>query len=210
MHLHSNFSDGENSIEEMTEAAIKLGLKQIAFTEHVRRSTKWLDKFVKEIKKVQKKIPQVKIYSGIEAKVTDLEGNIDAKKSFFKKVDLVLGAFHRIPKGRRVYLSEEEILVNKKLALSFWYRAMMKVLENKNVNIIAHPTAILKRYKIRLPNQIKEKIAKKTKKFKKTFEINKKFKVPDKTFLKILKDQKVNFVYGSDSHNVGELKQYDG
>ena len=78
------------------------------------------------------------------------------------------------------------------------------------MNIIAHPTAILKRYKIRLPYWMKAKIAREAKKENKIFEINKKFKVPDKTFLKILKDQKVNFVDGSDSHNVGELKQYDG
>jgi len=209
MHLHSNFSDGENSIEEMTKMAVKLGLKQITFTDHVRASTNWIDKYIKEIKLVQRKYPKIKIYSGIEAKVIDLEGNIDAKKSFFRKIDFVLAAFHRIPKGNRIYLSKEEIIKNKKIALNLWYKAMMKVLENKNVNIIAHPTSILKRYVIKLPKWMKEKIAKKAKKENKIFEISQKHKVPNKEFIKILKKQNVQFTYGSDSHSIKELKKYD-
>jgi len=208
IHLHSNFSDGKNSIEEMTKMAIKLGLKQIAFPEHVRRDTKWLDQYVAEIERIKKKYPQIKILSGIEAKVIDLEGNIDAKKEFFKKVDLVFGAFHRIPKGKEEYLTREEIFSNKKRAFKLWYQAMMKLLENKNVKIIAHPTAILKKYKIRVPTFAKEKIAQKAKQYRKIFEINKKYKVPDKVFLKILKRNKIKFVYGSDSHSTKELKKY--
>ena len=208
MHLHSNFSDGENSIEEIAQATIKLGLKQIAFTDHVRRNTKWLNKYIEEIKRIQKKYPQIKIYSGIEAKVIDLKGNIDAKKEFFKKVDLVNGVFHRIPKGEEEYLSQEEILLDKRRAFELWYQAMMKLLENENVKIIGHPGVILKRYKIKFPNWAKEKIAKKTKRFNKIFEINKKFGVPDREFLKILKKNKVKFSYGSDSHSIEEFKKY--
>lgn len=208
MHLHSKFSDGKDSIEKMTQAAIKFGYKEIAFTDHVRRDTKWLGKYIEEIKRVQKKYPNIKIYSGIEAKVINLRGDIDARSSFFKKIDLVLGVFHRIPKGEEIYFSKEEILNNKKLALEFWYRAIMKVLENKNVNIIAHPTAILKEYRIKLPNRVKEKIAKKAKKEGKIFEINKKFGVPNNKFIKILRKEKIKLIYGSDSHSVKELTKF--
>lgn len=208
MHLHSNFSDGKNSIEEMTETAVKLGLNQIAFTEHVRRTTKWLDKFVKEIKRIQKKYPQIKIYSGIEAKVIDLNGNLDAKEEFFKKVDLVLGAVHRIPKGKEKYLSAEEILSDKEKALNLWLKSLTEFLANKKFDIIAHPTLILKRYKIKIPKKVKERIAELAKKYQKTFEINKKYRVPDKNFISILKNKKINFVYGSDSHSVEELLKF--
>ena len=61
IHLHSNFSDGENSIEEMTKTAVRFRIKQIAFCDHVRKDTKWLDNFLAEIKKVQKKYPKIKI-----------------------------------------------------------------------------------------------------------------------------------------------------
>ena len=207
--FYSNFSDGKNSIEEMTKMAIRLGYKQIAFTDHVRISTIWIDKYIKEIKRIRKKYPEIKIYSGIEAKAINLQGKVDSKKSFFKKVDFVLAAFHRIPKGNRIYLLNEEIIKNKKIALNLWYEAMMKVLENKNVDIIAHPTAILKRYKIKLPKWMKEKIAKKAKKENKIFEISQKHKVPNKEFIKILKKQNVKFICGSDSHSIRELKKFN-
>lgn len=208
MHLHSNFSDGKNSIEEMTSVAIKLGLKRIAFTEHVRRDTKWLEKYLNEIRKIKKKYPQIKIYTGIEAKVIDLKGSVDAKREFFKKVDLVLGAFHKIPKGKNEYLSKEEILLNKRKALELWFQAMMGLLKNENVNIIAHPTAILKKYEIKLPQWAKKEITRKAKKFNKIFEINEKYKVPNNEFLKILKRNKIDLYYGSDSHSRKELKKY--
>lgn len=210
MHLHSNFSDGENSVEEMVKTAVKLRLKQIAFTEHVRKNTEWLDKFAQKIKETQKKYPQIKIYSGIEAKVTDLDGHIDAEEEFFNKVDLVLGAFHRIPKGKEKYLSPEEILSDRKRALHLWYRAMIRLLKNKNVDIIAHPGSILKKYGIRLPNQMKQELARNAKRYQKTIEINSKHKVPDKEFLKILKNKKIKIVYGSDSHSTKELIKFSG
>ena len=204
-HLHSNFSDGKNSIEEMTRVAVKIGLKKIAFTDHVRRDTEYIDKFLKEIKRTQKKYPEIKIFSGIEAKVIDMEGNIDAKESFFKKVGLVLAAFHRIPKGEEIYFSKQEILRNKPIVFDFWYQAFLKVLENKNVDIIAHPCLILKRNEINLPKENKEIIAKKAKEYKKIFEINIMHKVPDKEFVKILQKNNVILTYGSDSHSVEDL-----
>ena len=36
-HIHTNYTDGENSIEDYCERALKNGLELIAFTEHVRR-----------------------------------------------------------------------------------------------------------------------------------------------------------------------------
>ena len=51
-HLHSNFSDGENSLEEMTKKAIDLRYRKIAFTDHVRSETDWLGIYIKEIKRL--------------------------------------------------------------------------------------------------------------------------------------------------------------
>ncbi len=206
LQLHSDFSDGKNSIEEMARAAICIGLTKIAFTDHVRKTTKWLDQYVKEIKRVQKKYPQIKIISGIEAKVIDKQGNIDAQKNFFSKVDLVLGAFHRIPKGKNFFWESKEIQKHKKRVLKDWYKAKIALLRNKNVHIIAHPTALIKKFGIKIPKQMKNNIAHYAKKYHKTIEINSKYKVPDREFLSILRRVNVALSHGSDSHSVKELK----
>jgi histidinol phosphatase-like PHP family hydrolase len=49
MHMHTNFTDGKHSVEEMVKAADTIGLKKIAITEHVRRDSKWIDKYIKEV-----------------------------------------------------------------------------------------------------------------------------------------------------------------
>lgn len=36
-HLHTNYTDGENTVEEYCEQAVKNGLKLLVFSEHVRR-----------------------------------------------------------------------------------------------------------------------------------------------------------------------------
>ncbi|KPJ55938.1 hypothetical protein AMJ49_06030, partial [Parcubacteria bacterium DG_74_2] len=101
-----------------------------------------------------------------------------------------------------------EILNNKPIVFDFWYKTFLKVLENKNVDIIAHPTFILKRNKINLPKKNKEVIAQKAKKYKKIFEVNIKYKVPDKEFIKILQKNNVILTYGSDSHSTEDLINY--
>lgn len=207
MHLHSNFSDGKNTIEEMAGAAVELGYEQIAFTDHVRRTTGWLDEYVAEINRVREKYPSIKIYSGIEAKILDRCGNIDAQEDFFKKVDIVLAAFHRIPKGEGDFLSKEEILCDKELALNLWYQAFMEVLENKNVHIIAHPTAILNKYNIDFPLKMKRDIACRAGRSGKFFEVNTRYRVPDDRFFTLLRDEGVYFSFGSDSHTIRELQE---
>ncbi|MGB9596890.1 MAG: PHP domain-containing protein [Candidatus Poribacteria bacterium] len=207
MHLHSKFSDGENTIDELVEKALELGYNMIAITDHVRRTTDWLDEYVAEIELARRKYPKIKIYSGIEAKVIDLEGNIDAQEWFFDKVDLVLSAFHRIPKGEDIFLSKDEIYNNKAMALDLWYRGFVKVLENKNVHIIAHPTAILRRFEIEVPLEMKKDIARKVKKNRKIIELNIRYKVPDTQLFKLLCNEGVYFSIGSDSHNLKDLEQ---
>lgn len=206
LHLHSTFSDGHNTPEEIVEYAILNLYDEIAIVDHVRRTTDWLDNFTNEIERL-KRVYQDRIilYSGIEAKVINLQGDIDARADFFPKVDLVLGAFHRIPKGEGEYLSESEITADSERALEFWFTGFMKLLENPHVHIIAHPTAIMKRYNITISTDMKNLIAKKAASCGKILEVNSKYQVPDEEFLNILRKNDVKLSSGSDSHSIGEM-----
>ena len=56
LHLHTNWTDGKNSVSQMYEAACKKGLKKILFSEHARcSSVNWFSKFTKEVKSLKKK-----------------------------------------------------------------------------------------------------------------------------------------------------------
>ncbi len=139
LHIHSTFSDGYSTPEEIVQRAILKGYKYIGVTDHVRRSTDWLDKFSSEMERLKKLYSdKIRLYSGIEAKIINLDGDIDAKPTFFTKVDLVLGAIHRLPKGQDEYFNNDEISLNNDKALECWFKGMMKLIENPHVQIIAH------------------------------------------------------------------------
>ncbi|MFC2071556.1 PHP domain-containing protein [Chloroflexota bacterium] len=206
LHLHSTFSDGHNIPQDIVERAITLGYKAIGITEHVRRTTDWLDAFAEEMERLkQVYVNRIRLYSGIEAKVINLKGDVDACPEFFTKVDLVLGAFHRIPKGQDEYLGPDEISRDKDKALEYWFNGMTKLLENDNVHVIAHPTSILKTHGISVPYELKNVIAQRAAAYHKVFEVNPKYQVPDEEFLHLLELNKVRFSFGSDSHRVEEM-----
>ena len=86
MHLHSSFSDGENSPEEMVQEACRIGYVEITITDHVRRTSDWMDNYCREINRLKEVyLSKIKIYSGIEAKVINLQGEVDARREFFGK-----------------------------------------------------------------------------------------------------------------------------
>ena len=61
-HIHTSFSDGENSLEECVSEAFKKGLSEIAFTDHVWRSSDWIERYVEEIKALRENYPKIEIF----------------------------------------------------------------------------------------------------------------------------------------------------
>lgn len=207
-HTHSTFSDGKNTPEEMVKAAISINLELIAITDHVNRKTDWLDGFSEEINRLKNKYKnQILILSGIEAKAIDLKGNIDAQVEFFDKVDIVLGAIHRIPTTED-FMPKEQISKRKDEALTHWNQTILALLKNPNVDIIAHPTNLLSLYQITVPLTMKKEIIGLAKGKDKAFESNIKYQVPDKEFIELLKENNVSIVKGSDAHSIEELKKF--
>lgn len=205
-HTHSKYSDGKNSPEEIILTAINLNLKLIAITDHVNKKSKWLENFESEINNLKEKYRnKITVLSGIEAKVVDFEGNIDAKDDFFDQVDIVLAAFHRIP-TEHGFMSKNQIYVQKELAFNNWNMAMMSVISNPDVDIIAHPTNILKKNHIIISDKIKKQICKAASKNKKIFEYNLSHNVPDLKFIKDLRRYHVPITIGSDAHNIETLR----
>jgi putative hydrolase len=206
LHVHSTFSDGHSTPEEIVLRAIFKRYKYIGVVDHVRRTTDWLDKFSAEMERLKQLYSdKIKVYSGIEAKIINLNGDIDARPTSFSKVDLVLGAIHRIPKGQDEYFNSDEISSNNDKALECWFKGTIKLIENPHVHIIAHLTAILVRNNILIPNEMKTYISQKAAIYDKIVEINLKYKVPDNEFIRILQLNNVKLSIGSDSHSVDEM-----
>ncbi|MEW6009523.1 MAG: DNA polymerase/3'-5' exonuclease PolX [Candidatus Omnitrophota bacterium] len=142
LHVHSNFSDGANSISEMAAAAKRAGYQYVAVTDHsqglkVARglSLETLKKKRREIDKLNEKFSPFRILYGTEVDI-DNTGNLDYPQKTLAEFDIVVGAIHSGFKQAKKQLTQRIINACKK----------------GRVNIIAHPTGKL--WGVREPYQI--------------------------------------------------------
>ena len=133
LHSHSTWSDGSNSIEEMAQAAVKLGYSYIAITDHSQSlkianglTPAELKKKKTEIEKINGKSKNFHILYGTEVDI-DSQGNLDYPRKILAEFDIVIGAIHTGFKQSGAQISKRLICACK----------------NKFVNIIAHPTGRL-------------------------------------------------------------------
>ncbi|MCZ7392937.1 MAG: DNA polymerase/3'-5' exonuclease PolX [Candidatus Methanoperedens sp.] len=129
-HVHTNWSEGANTLEEMAEAARKLGYEYIAITDHSRAVglTRGLDEErmlaqIDEIRKLNDKLSDFHVFSGIEVDIK-ADASLDLPDSVLKKIDVVVAALHTAQRQTRREITGR----------------LITAMENGNVDIIAHPT----------------------------------------------------------------------
>jgi DNA polymerase (family 10) len=129
-HVHTNWSEGTNTISEMVEAAKKLGYEYIAVTDHSRAlgvahgmSEERLLNQIKEINRLNDRLDDFHVFTGIEVDIK-ADANLDFPDSILKQCDVVIAALHT---GQRQ--TRREITGR-----------LLTAMENENVDIIAHPT----------------------------------------------------------------------
>lgn len=130
LHMHSTWSDGAYSIEEMVEACRAKGYHYMAITDHSQYlrvanglTPERLVKQIDEIKELNKKYDDIEILSGIEMDILP-DGTLDYDDDLLNRVDLVIASIHSSFSQPR-----EKIMERLKTAL-----------ESAHVDIIAHPT----------------------------------------------------------------------
>ncbi len=195
-HVHSNWSDGADSIEEIAEFARKMGHSYIAMTDHLGKMkiANSMDevrvlKYIDEIEKIQKKFRDFRIFKGAEIDISK-DGSLSAGNSILKKLDVVVASVHSSFNGT----NEENT------------RRIISAMENENVTIIGHPTTrlIYKREPIPLDW---DKIFEKAKETETFLEIN---SFPERSDLndinvKAAVEHKVKIAISTDAHSVEHL-----
>lgn len=113
-HIHTKVADGECAPEEIIETAKKLGIKNIAFTEHVRKilTYDWF-KFRDEILNIEPK--GIKVIIGIEAKVLNFKGDLDVNRDIIESADIVLGSVHGAQNVEWLLNSDCDIIAHPQL-----------------------------------------------------------------------------------------------
>jgi DNA polymerase (family X) len=137
LHVHSKWSDGTSSIEEIAKAARKKGYQYVAICDHSKslRIAHGLDesilmKQIEEIdrmnERVGEKFKNFQILKGTEVDIL-ADGGLDFSDKVLEKLDLVVGAVHsgfKQEKGRMT-------------------KRILRALENPLIHILAHPSGRL-------------------------------------------------------------------
>lgn len=137
LHLHSQWSDGVDTIQQMAEAAKKRGYKYIAITDH-SQSLKFagglteerLREQVEEIQKLNQELDDFIILTGIEVDIKS-DGSLDFSDEILSKLDVVVAAIHS------GFKQESKVITER----------IIKAMQNRFVSIIAHPTGRLIGYR---------------------------------------------------------------
>jgi len=206
-HCHTKYSDGIDTVEEMIVAAIDIGLHTIAITDHVRKDTKWFNEYVREIEKLKEKYSgRIKILLGFETKILNIVGGLDANDDWFGLTDIVLGSIHSIPSGSGFFSKENS--EDKELLLSYWFKSLKGLIENRKVNVVAHPFSELKEYGMSIDKDMENQFICMVKNEDKVVEISLRHLVPDIELIRKLQYNNVQLCVGSDAHSAEELHLY--
>jgi len=133
LHMHSSETDGASTVEEMIEACRAKGYKYMAITDHssnVRVANgmdeKRLLKHCERIRKISSKVKGIKVLVGSEVDILK-DGALDYPDSVLKDLDIVIAAIHS------GFALEKEKQTER----------ILRALDNKYVNILAHPSGRL-------------------------------------------------------------------
>lgn len=133
LHMHSTWSDGGHSIEEMADACRARGYKYMAITDHSQYlkvanglTPERLRKQIEEVKELNKQFTDFTILTGIEMDILP-DGSLDFEDDLLAELDLVIASIHS-----SFSQPTEKIMSRLKNAL-----------QNAHVDIIAHPTGRL-------------------------------------------------------------------
>ena len=209
-HIHTNQTDGSSSPEEIIASAQRLNLRAIAFTEHVNYDSTWFPWFQERITNLASKHSSPIIHVGIETKILDFDGSLDASPDMLNS-DLVIGVVHRFPnltKSGIEPMSFNEIRCmpdNQILMLEFVLSLVL--ITHSKIDVLGHPFSVysniakvfpITEYRIIVNEAIKHDIA---------IEINTKY-VPSDDFdlvLETLHELNPLVSIGSDAHHHDEV-----
>ena len=134
-HLHTSWTDGEASVEEMYRTAISCNLDSVLYSEHSRKtSVDWFPLFAEQVRCLPASSCQAHV--GTEVKVQSYSGEIDSVPSILDLCDLVMASVHRFIDARERTIEFTEVDATKAIELE--YSLSWAVLENPAINILGH------------------------------------------------------------------------
>jgi len=133
LHIHTNYTDGANSLREMALAAREKGYEYIAITDHSKHLTiahglneKRVGRQIEEIDRLNEELEGIVLLKSVEVDILE-NGKLDLSDMLLKELDLVVcGVHYKFNLSRKAQT-----------------RRILKAMEDPYFSILAHPTGRL-------------------------------------------------------------------
>lgn len=196
LHVHSLWSDGSDSIENLALTAVSLGYEYLGVSDHSQSlkiaqglSEEKVKKKISEIKKLNKQFDNLTILCGTECDIKS-DGSLDYSNQVLQQFDVVYAGIHT------AFKMDESTMTKR----------IISGMSNENVHCLAHPTGRLlgrrDSYNVNV-----EQLIETAKDTKTSLEIN---AFPDRLdlsdiYCKLAKERGVTFIIGTDAHTISHL-----
>ncbi len=216
-HTHSRHSDGRQSVEDIVNAAINKGLKEVAITDHGPlaavigvKSADDYSRIKQEIEDLSDQQSDLSVLIGAEANIRDMEGTLDIDAELIEELDILIAGLHpytlptTIKDGWDIMVQNSLRHLGRKFrdkAVTANTKAAVEVIyQNPELDILSHPGLF---FKVDI-----EEVARACIKNDVLFEINCGHKHPPISDIIEANRVGVDFIINSDSHfpnTVGNL-----
>jgi DNA polymerase (family X) len=196
LHMHTTWTDGKYTTEEMVEAARKCGYKYVAITDHSKSlgvagglSDEDLMKHTDECRALDAKYSDIRVLAGTEVDIRQ-DGPLDYSDELLAKLDFVVASIHSGFKQDKASLTMR----------------VVRAMQNPYVRLIGHPTGRLlgdrDPYELDLDEIMKEAARTRT-----CLEVNSNFHRLDlnDTHCRKAREMGVRVIINTDSHNYDDL-----
>ncbi len=133
IHAHSTYSDGENTLEEMAQQCIDMGLEYMVITDHSQSafyahglSPERIKEQSDEIDTLNRSLHPFRIFKSIECDILT-DGSLDYEHEVLKRLDIVIASIHS-------GLSMDKLAATQRI---------IKAIEHPSTDILGHMTARL-------------------------------------------------------------------
>lgn len=185
LHIHSSYSDGASSIEEIVQRAAYLKLQTIAITDHFwpsmgsrKGGINFIEQRRHEIEISRDNHPELTILDGAEVDIQS-NGELAPVAGGLEQFDLIIGSFHWVTDS------------------TTWASALVKALRRKEFQILGHWDGYLSSYREEDGWIAAEALADAGV----AIELNDRYGVEHREFLELSKSFGCIFSLGSDSHH---------
>ncbi|UCE92318.1 MAG: PHP domain-containing protein [Methanobacteriota archaeon] len=203
-HIHSDYSDGTASLEDIVTEALRWRLEAIGIVDHVRGDADWLADRQRQIDELRGEHgDELEIFSGIEVKVRDEEGALNVLPQATEKVDFVIASFHGVPRS-----VEERMEGGDRDALVDWWHSCTRILLDcgHDAHILGHPDRILVDRALSVGSARMKRLVEQALASRMFLEWNPAAAYPVQPFATALAERGApNVTYGSDAHSTSEL-----